>query len=59
MPVGGGLPVDGAAQLEVLNYRLRPEVKVLVDKFEYDIGVYLPVPKASMETDKGQALPMT
>ena len=59
MTVGGGLGVDGAAQVEILDDSRRSEVEVFVDQFQDGIIRILLVSKVSTETESGAALPIT
>ena len=56
--VGGGLLIDGPAEIQALDDALGSECKVLADQFGQLGFAPLPVPKVSMRTLTGSATPM-
>ena len=58
VPVGGGLLVDGAAQVEVLENRGRAEVEVLADEPSIRPTGIRSVPKQSISIETGWDTPI-
>ncbi len=59
MPVSGGLPVNGAAEVKISDDGFGTEIKVLINQVDMVLSGTLPVPKVSQEMDSGWATPMT